>query len=261
MEVNEIDFDQIVLEKYKNGFFENLIFEFLNKYKQVFLLVYDKYNLRFKKIYDVDLSIFFYYLKFLELVSKEADITIIATNKLSMTEVEKSINKNLTVWKDVHKHIDKTQKIISEQILKSIIFFVEDKIDFENMIKKHKEKVKEKRLYIGLSKKDIFDLIDKIIFIEVDYFISIAEDKKYVNDHVVNHRQLSKRAYFIYNEYDKNISKTKSISLALDDPYYKSDSTNPMHKAVEKFFKLSEYKENIKTNIDNQIREQLKALK
>ena len=134
-------------------------------------MVYDKYNLRFNKVYDKDLSIFHYYLKFLELFNNEIEL------------IKKQIDTALDSIKPKTKNqIEKYFDLQYKVLLNAIIVLVDDENDFDNQVNRIKSKSKSKKLYFGLFKKEIFKLLDNMIFREVEYFINTAEHKKYIYD-------------------------------------------------------------------------------
>lgn len=258
MKVNEIDFDQVVLEKYKNSSFENLVIESLNKYKQVFLLVYDKYNLRFKKVYEKDFSVFFYYLKFLELFSKDAENLDKYINDLTLKGSKKT--KSL-------KGLDNYFERKRSEIRKAKVFLVEDEAEFSNNIKAEKKVIDEKRLYVGLVKKKIFELIDHLIFIEVDYFISTAEHKKYIFEPFKKNYPIYNTGFLIYTDLINNPSNStrrKEVITAWKQVKPDTDTASGGHSDQQMFRRFISANKKLKqseTKINETILKNLRELK
>ncbi len=222
-----INFEKPILDRYKNTPYESLISKSFVCYGKVFNLVYEKYNMRFKKIYDIELWMLGYYFNFLDYFRNEAvEIIKEISPVVSVNELEKA-NVN--------------------------VYLIENENEFEN-------KAIKKGLNIGLNKNEIFEIIDILIFKDAAYFISIAEDKKYVYKNSIKYVEEGRNTIMFLKDSKGDITKTKAISKALNDPNYKSNPSLSLDKTINRFIKLNETKEKDILKIENEIRSQLRNL-
>ena len=255
MKTNGIDFDQIVLKKYKDSFYENLISDSLNGYKQIFLLVYDKYNSRFKQIYNEDLFIIHYYIEFLDLFSKEAKTII---KEIPDDNKKKKFKNNEQADDYFNNYLD--------AIVKAKILFVENEEDFDYKIKADKGIRKIKKLYIGLVKEDIFNFLDTMIFLEVDYFIRIAEHKKFIYDPYKKHYEEFNRIFMTYIDYKERPSqKTKNKEIISAIKKVKPDTEtasggSSYQQMAKRFIKTKKYLDSSILEINEAILKNLREL-
>ena len=221
--MNGVDFDEIILGEYKNSFLENLITLSLKSYKKIFLLVYDFYDIRFKKIYSDNLDVMWYYSKFLELFSKEKDIIIKSINNASFNQLPKRLHTQEQLDHHLNEQID--------AIINTKAILVNSKKEFNKKVNADKQLKKGKKLYIGFNKKEIFDLIKTLIFTEADYFINEAEHKKFILDPFKKNYNDFSGMYIKYKEIKKNPSKTSKkkeiiTSIRLLKPKFRNETAS-----------------------------------
>ena len=236
MKNSEISFEDRILDRFKDSIYKNLIKEMFLGYNKIFWLVYDYYNKRFSKIYEYDLPFFHYYLNFMDYFDDMADGLI---KHISEQYKTKKIDNN--------KSIEGTKNV-------EVRFF-----SSEQELNKPKNKGAQK-LYVDLNKNDIFKQIKRLLFPEADYFLAAAEDKFFVYDKVIKHRNKADKMWLYYNKKERLITIPTAIRQITGEVDYKSSSADALYKSTEKYFKLQKDKEKSIEEINNNIKLKLRKL-
>lgn len=248
--------DEIILGKYQNSIYKNIISDTLNGYKKIFLKVYDKYNSRFKKVYKNEMQIFFYYLKFLKIFNDEAEYIIKVVDNTRDNEEKKKLKSKKAFDDYIYK--------LKNSIVNAKVLLINDENDFNKQIKEIQKTNKGKLLFLGIDKQQVFEMIDIRLFIEADYFLSIANKQKLPGVYYPE----ADMVLYKYDELNKNINdkkeRKKNIIEAIRiirDEYYKADPYDTYYKTFYRHISEKEKQDKIFKEIDEAILRDLRELK
>lgn len=244
------DLDQIFLKKYENSVYKNIITNILNEYKKIFYILFNSFDQRFQKVFNTDLFVSIYYIKFLMLFEKEAEeiISYIKTNPLK-TKDNKFQSVNDTVKKNY-------------SLLNAKIFLVNNEGGFDKEVNARRIKSKGKILYLGMNKYEIKNKLNILLFDEADYFIRTAEHKKYIYDSFKKHYTDFISIYYVISDSKKIISKIEGIRKVKPDRKGESASGgDTFYQMYRKFSKTMKQQDLSSKKINEEILNNLKELK